>query len=281
MPSPPTSRSGRPARERILVIGGTGDGKSTTLLSLADFFQRRSSDAQFYVVSSGDLGYEQALGSSHYGHLENVEYEDCWEYPEWMDAGRRYVELARKRAAAADAPSEDWLVVDLYSSLWTVVQDFYIQNVRGEDGDDFWTAAAKRAEGERSGWALYEDINWQVANKLYREFSQRVIGRWPGHVLAMAATKPVDKDKGGKVTEADANIAGWFGRLGVKPAGQKEMAYEFRDVVVAKHLASGAFTLTTAKARERDEVLKGKPWDRDGLGFFGAFLKPVAGWSVK
>jgi hypothetical protein len=275
MPSPPVAANGRPARERILVIGGTGDGKTSALLSIAAWHQKRGSDARFYVVSSGDLAYEQMLSAPAYEHLTNVEYEDCFEYPEWMDVGRGFLKAAKKRAEKQDS-SEDWLVVDLYSSLWTVVQDYYITGVRGEDGDDFWTAAAKSAEGSNSGWALYEDINWQVANKLYREFSQRVMGRWPGHVLAISAVKPVDREKGGKVAEGDANIAEWFGRLGVKPGGQKDMAYEFRDIVLTKKLANGGFTLTTAKARERDEVLKGEGWDRD---FYQKFLMKVCGWK--
>lgn len=272
-PTPPAGPSGRPARERILVYGETSSGKTTALLSIAAFHQKRGSDARFYVVSSGDLAYEQMLPADQYAHLTNVEYSDCWEFPEWMDAGKGYLEMARKRAKGE--ASADWLVVDLYSSLWTVVQDFYIAQVRGESGDDFWTAAAKRAEGAKSGWALYEDINWQVANKLYREFSQRIIGRWPGHVLAIAAAKPVDKDKGGKVTEADGNIGDWFGRLGEKPAGQKDMAYEFRDVVQMRRLGSGMFTMSTAKGREREKVLKGQ----EHKDFFMDFLVRVAGWK--
>lgn len=278
MPTPPTGPSGRPARERLLVYGDTSSGKTSCALSLASFAQRRGSEARFYALSSGDLAYEQMLDAARYADLTNVEYADCFDYGEWMDAAKGFLAAARKRAKAGEG-SEDWLVVDLYSSLWTMVQDFYIANVRGEDGDDFWTAAAKRAEGSGSGWALYEDINWQVANKLYREFSQKIMQRWPGHVLAVASAKPVDKDKGGKVTEADGNIGDWFGRLGSKPAGQKEMAYEFRDVLFCRKLGSGKHTITTAKAREREEVLKGAEWSLDGMGFFGAFLRPVCGWK--
>lgn len=279
-PSPPDTPAGQPARERILVIGGAGDGKSTAVLSLADWHQRRGSDARFFVLSSGDLGYEQALSAPRYAHLTNVEYEDCYEYTDWITHGRRFLETARKRAAKAGGPSNDWLVPDLYSSLWGLVQQTYIDTVAGSSGEDaldFWTRAAQRAEKSNNGYEMFADINWQFCNKLYGDI-QRIIGRWPGHVLATAAIKPVEKDRSGKVTEEDANIAEWFGRLGVKPVGQKDMAYEFRDIVRTQKLKSGGFTLTTAKARERDaEPLKGKAWDRN---FMQVFLKPVAGWSL-
>lgn len=276
-PTPPPGPGGRPARERILAIGGTGEGKSTALLSIALWHQRRGSDARFFVLSSGDLAYEQMLSAERYAGLTNIEYEDCFEYGDWVEHGRAFLKKARKRAEANGGQSNDWLVPDLYSTLWPATQDYYMENVTGTAGEDFWTAAAKRAEGSNNGFELFADLNWTAINRFYREFSQKVMGRWPGHVFAVAAAKPVEKDRGGKVTEADANIANWFGRLGVKPAGQKDMAYEFRDIVVCRRLASGMYTLTTAKAREREVELKGQEWDRN---FFQRFMMPVCNWSA-
>jgi RecA/RadA recombinase len=284
MPSPPVGPSGRPARERILVYGETSSGKTSAALSLAAFHQRRGSEARFFALSSGDLAYEQMLDAPRYAALTNVEYEDCFEYGDWITHGRRFLEAAKKRAKTG--PSEDWLIVDLYSSLWGLVQQTYIDQIatvagKDDDSTDFWTRAALRAETSNNGFEMFSDINWQFCNKIYGDI-QRIMGRWPGHVIAVAAAKPVEKDRGGKVTEADANYAEWFGKLGSKPAGQKEMAYEFRDVVFCKRLGNGKHTLTTAKARERAaEPLKGAEWDVDSpLGFFGAFLKPVAGWKI-
>lgn len=279
-PTPPSGPSGRPARERILVYGDTSSGKTSCALSLAAFAQKRGSDARFYALSSGDLAYEQMLDAPRYADLTNVEYEDCFEYEDWYLNSKRFLEAARKRSKTG-VGSNDWLIVDLYSSLWGIVQQAYIDKIAGTDNSmDFWEKAAKRAESSSSGWELYSDINWQLCNKWYGDI-QRVLGRWPGHVIAVAEAKPVDKDKGGKVNEADQGYAEWFGKLGFKPGGQKSMAYEFRDILLCKRMGSGKHTLTTAKAREREaEPLKGAEWDVDSpLGFFGAFLRPVCGWK--
>jgi hypothetical protein len=254
-----------------LGYGDTSSGKTTALLSVAAFHQKRGSDARFFVISSGDLAYEQMLAAPKYEHLTNIEWADCWEYGEWNDAAKDYLKRAKKRAEKG--PSEYWLVVDLYSALWGLVQQTFIDNVADKDGEDFWTAAAKRAEASTSGWELNSDINWQFSNKIYGDI-QRTLGRWPGHVMALASSKPVDKDRGGKVTEDDPNIADWFGRLGEKPAGQKEMAYEFRDIVYFRRLGSGDFVMSTAKGREREKTLKGVPHN----DFFRDFLIKVAGW---
>ena len=101
-------------RERILVYGGPGTGKSRGWLSIARMFPK----VKVWVLDTDDAA--ERMIASH--DLPNITVFPCLDWPDYL-------------AAAAEARDkldpDDWLVVDMVSSAWDAVQGFYIEQAFG------------------------------------------------------------------------------------------------------------------------------------------------------
>lgn len=263
----PLNNRGEIVRERICLFAGPGAGKTRAVLSIAKWHQLRKSPAKFWVLSS-DLAYEQMTGpGTPFSTLTNLEVFDVEGWEDWRDGAKKAYE---------NAGPHDWLVPDLYDGAWADVADYYIEAGEQKMTEDYWLEKAK--EGAE-GWDLFEDLNYTVINKWYRQLSQRYVLRFPGHVIACCSDKELQqasRRQGGGLAEK-SDIAQWFGRIGSKPAGQKDIPRQFRSVIKMSEPAKkgGGYTMTSAKDRER-ELMEGVE-----VGDFARdYLVGVAGWTL-
>lgn len=248
-----------PRRERILAMGPAGSGKSTAWLNIAEWYHKTETPGRLFVADT-DLAWEGQRPVD--GHLdERVISKDVFDWPSLIETVEK---------AAADYQDGDWLVVDMISAAWTYAQQHYYEEVFGKELDVFFLEAKKAGTNPGGEWGS----NWTVINKLHSSFMQK-LQRYPGHLLACTPATDVrqpDARGGGGDTREILHL---FGKLGVKPEGQKLLAYNFHTVLLFQDVPRAGYTITTAKDRNR-EVLTGESLDE----FCKSYLIRVGGWRV-
>lgn len=260
-PQPPTLASGRPMLERILVYGGPDAGKTRALLSIAKWHQKLGSDATFHVLVTPGNSYDRSLSpQGDFGNLTNITIYDVGDMRDYIDAARK---------ARSSMRAHDWFSIDLMSSAWPAAQDEFAEHKWGSDLADYWMTKAVDADGSPiDGW------DWGVINKRYRSLVNNEIARMPGHVLCMSAEAGLrEASRTGKGGESQ-RYQEWFGRIGYKPAGQKEDAHRYDTVIRMSQVRAGKWVAVQARDRERE-------WESFDVGdFFKDYLRGIAGWSL-
>lgn len=246
-------------RERILTFGVQGTGKSNAILTVA----KRCPENTFYVVDNDD-SYERLLAED-YPDLTNVKVEqpDDWE---------EHLEVIEGFSREMDA--DDWLVVDLLTEPWDLVQDWFTDKVFHKDIEEYFLevriakqrAKAESGKDKKSLGAMDGWMDWPVINKQYRKLSKLLINR-PGHLYCTAELSPITKE------EDDKDIRGMFGPYGVKPKGQKRMGHMMQTVLLLGKDRAGTYTMTTVKDRGREEME-----DEEYTDFAKDYLMGIAGW---
>lgn len=247
----PTNR-----RERIMVMGSFGTGKTTSWLNIAKWSQATGSPARFYAIDT-DGALEAFLeGNTQYSELENVEYTAAFEWSEYESSLNAY----RKKMT-----NDDWIIVDFLSNSWQAVQEHYIAEIYNIEMADFFMDARKsiKAGNALDGWK-----DWSVINRLHKGWINNLIHRTPGHKFFTAMPEPLrDTD--------DKGIRAAFGPHRVRPKGQKELGYLPHTILLLTAIRQGEPYVTTIKDRERMSL------DNQRLNDFTIdYLVNVAGWSL-
>lgn len=235
-------------RERILVMGSPGTGKTTAWMSLA----RKLPEATFYVLDS-DYSVERFLATD-YADLTNVVVYLVPEWQDWLDA------IAD---ASAKATRDDWLVFDMLPPAWDAVQEWYTEKVFGASIDDFFLEARV---AQKKGSAFDGRKDWGIINKLYKSKINQTILQFHGHFFATADVKALSEDD-------DKAIKGVFGTYGVRPGGQKHTGHLVATILLMTKKRIGEFYMTTIKDRGRREVENAPVKD-----LATSYLIPIAGW---
>lgn len=245
-------------RERILMMGPFGSGKTTSWLNIALWSHRTGSDAHFYALDS-DNALEAFVDSPTYGHLfgSTVTYQSVFEFPEYESALNRYRPLVRPH---------DWVIVDFMSPVWDAVQSHYIAEIFKEDSAGFFLEARKAAKGGTNPLDGWKD--WSVINRLYKGFTNTLIHHTGGHKFLTAMSEPIrDTD--------DKNLRAMFGAHGVRPKGQKELGFLPHTILHTQVVRPGEVFVTTIKDREREPLQNVQVND-----FTLDYLVKVGGWSL-
>ena len=249
------------AGEKILVFGNSGTGKSTAWLTIADMAQKTKSPAHFYVLDTDNAIESRMLGQG-FPHLNNVTVFECFEWTQYKAAMEKVCELAQPH---------DWVIVDLVSQAWTAVQDYFTQEVFHKGMGDYFLEVRKTlAAGAQSLGALSGWTDFIVINGLYNAWVAPLLIRPRFNVYTTAESKMIRDDEKDKSTKL------YFGPLGVKPAGQKNLPFQHHTVLLSSEPRSGEYVLTTIKDRVR-EKLNAAPW----TNFATDYLVKVGGWSLK
>jgi hypothetical protein len=262
--APTTGNPPRTIPERILIYGPPKVGKSRAVLSVARRHADANSDARFHVINT-EAGYLKMM-AGEFGGLDNVTVYDVADWPE--------LKAAAKTINDAKLRPHDWIVLDLASALWTMVQDYYVDQVfpdaRIGDLGDLFALSRTDSSVELDGWK-----DWSVINKLYNSVMHRLIIRPPGHVIVVTGSKPLlETSKSGKVGES-AEVKNTYGRVGSKPAGQKDLDYQLDSIIYMERTLSGKYLMTTTGDRDRERM------EAVEVGDFGiTYLMGYAGWQM-
>ena len=251
-----------PVRERILLFGPGGSGKTTSHLQIAKLSQATSSPARFFIGDSDDS--VARMLSAGYPGLTNVSLHPLYDWADYT----AFADLVLDSATA-----DDWVVIDFIGSAWQAVQDHFTQEVFHQEIGDYFLQARKLVKDPAKGLGALEGwTDWQVINALYRQWVTRLLFKGRYHVLATCKADQLSDARKPLEAPADRQLLLSFGS---KPVGQKELIYQFHTVLVTGRDARGSYTLNTVKDRERVE-LRGHTVSNFAL----EYLKGVGGWKL-
>ena len=242
-------------RERILVYGQPGSGKSYAHLKVAEAYP----SSKFYIIDTDDSIPRMLDGE--FSHLNNVEV-----YPaqDWLGCCKAVDSIKPK------VTSKDWLVVDMLCSVWDFVQSFFVEEIFSRDIASYFLQARRELkEGASSLSALEGWTDWSVINKLYQTWVNEITYRLPCHIFfACKATAVRSKD--------EPAIRDLYSAFGARPEGEKRNTYRVHSVFLLTHDRNG-FYMSTVKDRGRIR-LENTPLTPE-QNFATKYLQLFAGWE--
>lgn len=261
MPIIKTITSPHRFKERILMFGEGGSGKSTAVLNMARYMPY----AKFWIQDT-DVSFA-------YDRLLALEYQDVdtrgnvhvLQASDWEDF------LTNNETIAKNAdPTNDVLVVDNGTFPWQWVQDSHAQAQYGLDIDDFLSKLRKQygADNKEYAKALAEGMQWPIINKKFNKHFYKMFHTWRGHAIIVAQAKSLRGEK-------DEDMLTQFKVHGAMPAGQKDLAYTMATNVLMMDRGKNTWAISTTKDRGRDKVAKLEVEE-----FAIDYLVNIGGWEI-
>lgn len=251
-------------RERILLVGGGGSGKTTCVLSIAQALHV----GDMHVVDNDySAAYQRGLETDFEDASDRVEVS--WTDPTWDS----FITTVEQIVSDHNDP-DNWLVIDSVSPSWDMVQEWYGALVYGSNLGGMMADLRKSADSQKEYMAtLAETMNWPAVKKEYARLYQ-AIKMWRGHLILTAEAKPIGMEK-------DTDLKAMYGPIGFKPAGEGRLHHVTSTSLFVKKAQVGRDTVwkfTTIKDRNREERENETIADIEDGGFAATYLPEIAGW---
>lgn len=256
-------------RERILLYGGPGTGKSTAVATLV----LHCANVHHHIIDNEFDNYERIF-------LEDDRFAPAVErgnytlYP--VDSTDWTEQLTTAQEAGSIAGVGDWLHFDMVTDTWEAVQRWFTQSIAGEDLSDYFLNARlniekqkeKGGRGSKSlevfdGWT-----DWSVINPQYK-LLYRVFMQTKAHVCLVAEEDKVSSGDGDSQTKAT------FSGIGYKPKGQKKLGHIPHTVIRLTKNQRDEWLMSGVKDRGRELAE-----DEEFSDFAKAYLLKHAGWRA-
>lgn len=231
-------------RERLLVFGHVGSGKTYQWLKLAAHLPEHT----FHVIDTDDA--VPRMLATEFPDVRNVRlyparsWEACVSVLEAIAKVVPSAKPSAKKISSGVTP-KDWVVVDNSGNSWTnYVREYYIEQVFGKDMGDYWLEARKAAKPGATrlevlnGWLDYDTIN-----KIYGGWINPLCYDLYAHVYMTASATTVNKLDDSLVKET-------FASYGIRPEGEKRQPGRVHTVFIVQHDNNGWY-ITTVKDRGR------------------------------
>lgn len=286
-------RSTGRSKERVLLYGMEGTGKSLAALDIAS---RIGSDATLYVIDNDNAWDRMLEGQTLAGETVGVREEWRWNGKKWVEDARYakpggnivvyhadgwVANTSAIEQVVGEAGPDDWCCIDSGTALWADVQAWFTEQVFGSSMEDYFMQvrmekeranADDKALGALDGW-----VDWPVINAQYKGKVMKFLVTPPCHLLVTAEQDDVSSGKvKGRAIE-DKETTALYGGQQVKPRGQKRIGHNVQTVIRLARRAGDKYTATTVKDRGGREKLDGD--DITGVGFSIWYLENVGGWT--
>lgn len=258
-------------RERILVGGSPGSGKSTGWLTIARMLPQHT----FHVIDPDDGVLR--VWKSEFPDVENINY---YFTPTWYDKMTEYevghiggvkecFEDLRKRVKP-----DDWIVPEMLGNLWSLAQSGFIGRVFKEDIDEYYIRARLELEqGAKRLEALKGWIDWNVINKMHNDaFMIPLCYQLPCHVYM---TTSISITSPGEASREEAEQKAFYGDSLIRIDGQKHNIFRAQTILLFTRRRDGWYMSTFIKDRGRKFIENELIFD-----FATQYLLGAAGWSA-
>lgn len=274
-----------PIRERILLTGPMGVGKTSAMLSVVSRAIKTGSDAKLYVLNSDGQGAIERMvytPKSRFADVaDRLDIRNVNDFEEW----ERELEDVRGLVRP-----QDWLFCDFISDLWEEAQRYYVEKVHGKEPEDYYLDAQIRLEKKKRARAekvaaggkvsdkapqddsKHEFKDWDVIKSLYFRVFDPIYKRLCCNVMATAQIRELRTEGMFADKKEERKLYGAFGAM---PTGHKSLGHRFDTVLLLQKERDG-YTMTTMKDRERDDMEDAKLTD-----FSVNYLMKIAGWRLK
>lgn len=239
------------ARERILLYGLQGCGKSTAVLSIAKLVPDRT----IHVLDTEGDVYDRLLVGSD---ITNIKSHGV--LPDDWDS-----QIAAAKEISEEIGEDDWFVIDSISPTWPAVTSWYVDRVFDQNVEDYFLAAREAAKGGNplDGWKDYSVINKQYGafyNLMLRaSMSKRCHLLWTAEAAEIRDDAPRDKQL-------------LYRGIGYEPSGQKRIGYVPHTIIWLRQ-DRGSWGWQTVKDQGVRGGVEGELTD-----FGRQYLGGVAGW---
>ena len=246
----------RIARERIMLFGEAGVGKTDAILSVA----KRLPDVRFRIVECDwTSSADRLMDAERFAGVTNVETRQVFP-DEWKD------QLEAAEWLRDETGPDDFAAFDSATHSWSAVQEWFIDQTFPGDAEDYWIQKRVEHDGKGRDFGGWEDWPYMKKEhtKLYKAFA-----RIKGHLIITAeAAKLGESEK-----KDDQQL---FGMLGSRPAGRKQMAHVPATVVHLRRDMAGQRYMQVPKDRGRELTTS----EVEMSDFFRDYLIQRAGWKV-
>jgi hypothetical protein len=242
-------------KERILVFGLPGSGKSYSWLSTALAYPNK----KFYVIDT-DSAVERMMTTEFTG-LKNIE---LYSAPDWLSCCKALDTIKTK------ITSNDWLVIDLLCSTWSMVQNYFVSEIFRKDAGDYFLQIRKEMKAGSSSLSVLKGwTDWVTINRMYEDFINLACYQLPCNVFFCCKASKLN-------AEDDAETKDVFSQFGCLPGGEKKNIYRVHTVLLLAHDKHNYY-LTTVKDRGRIRVENMALTPE--ANFAVKYLQMIAGWE--
>ena len=270
-------------RERILIYGDAGQGKSYAWLSILLEARDKGYDGTFYIIDS-DNTWEPFRDEYDLYDLEDEGLVEVFEPADMDEALKISAELTKK------ARRGDWIIIDMIGWFWEEAQDHYTRGVYGYDPADYFIVmrqevqeAKEKGKGSSREFGGHDGKDWVWIKKVYRQFLDPLRRRSKAHMLVVTGEKQLSEHLG-----ADRETLATYKHVKkMAPSGEKRLRHDFDTVLRATKRSDDLYRITMVKDRGRQE----KFWTENGSktldmkehprAFAKAYLRGVAGWTSR
>lgn len=257
-------------RERILLYGGPGTGKSRSVASIV----LHCSDVHHYIIDNEIDNYARMFAEDPF-LAPLLERDNYTIYP--VDSQDWLEQLHATQEAGDKAQAGDWLHFDMVTDTWEAVQRWFTQELFNADLSEYFLASRREIEkqkerggrGSKSLEAFDGWTDWSVINPQYK-LLYRVFMGTKAHVSLVAEEDKVRSDGDDKSMKAT------FGEVGWKPKGQKKLGHIPHTVIRLTKNQRDEWMMTGVKDRGRGLADEVKFTD-----FAKSYLLGIAGWKLK
>jgi len=235
-------------RERILLMGPPGSGKTHQLIKVCEFFRDKGSRS--HVIDCEDkmeaflsgMGYSLEKKKVVKQKDEEVEI-DAFFVPDLnmtFYIANFWEELQTAvREITEEAKPEELIAVDRIDISWPAVQRYYTQRKYKEELAERLIKQAEKIKKPAMFIPRFDQGDWQPVNESYDSFALKILYKQRCHVLMTTGIRGVDDDSPQNIFD-----------IGVLPRGQKELPHQPHSVFLLYGKRKGpnrTFYITTAK----------------------------------